>query len=176
MKIAMKSSVLRAGKVCLLVLLPLSCHAQQTTLTLEQALDVARTRAPTVLSARARIEEARGRLKGASVLLQQNPSIEAEAGPRLSSPNNFTDVDLALTQEFELGGRRKSRTAGAEAGVARETADSGEATRRLLRDVATSFSRALAAQERVRFLTTTETLAQEFLQIAERRYRAVKTL
>jgi Outer membrane efflux protein len=133
---------------------------------------LARTRALTVLSARARIEEARGRLKGASVLFQQNPSLEAEASPRLSSPNNFTDVDMALTQEFELGGRRKARIAGAEAGVAREAGDSGEATRRLLRAVATSFSRALAAEERVRFLTTTETLAQEFRQIAERRYRA----
>jgi cobalt-zinc-cadmium efflux system outer membrane protein len=157
---------------CLLLFLPLVCRGEETTLTFEQALDLARTRAPIVLAARARIAEARGRLKGASVLFQQNPSIEAEAGPRLSGPNNFTDIDVALTQEFELGGRRSARIAGAEAGVARETADSGEATRRLLREVATSFSRALAAQERVRFLTTTEKLAQEFLEIAERRYRA----
>jgi cobalt-zinc-cadmium efflux system outer membrane protein len=71
-----------------------------------------------------------------------------------------------------LGGRRKARIAGAEAGVAKELADSGEATRRLLREVAAVFSRSLAAQERMRLLATTEKLAQEFLQIAERRYRA----
>jgi cobalt-zinc-cadmium efflux system outer membrane protein len=156
----------------LFLLLPLWSSGQETTLTLDQALDVARTRAPLILSARARIEEARGRLKGASVLFQQNPSIEMEAGPRFSTPTNFTDVDVAVMQETELGGRRKARIAGAKAGVDKEIASSDEATRRLLREVSSSFSRALATQERVRLLATTEKLAQEFLQIAERRYRA----
>ena len=173
MKVAIWKFIFRFVAGCsLLAVLASASRAQQATLTLEQALDMARTRAPVILSARARIEEARGRLKGASVLLEQNPSLEAEAGPRLSRPNNFTDMDVAVTQEFELGGRRKARIAGAEAGVARETANSGEATRRLLREVASSFSRALGAQERARLLATAETLAQEFLQIAERRYRA----
>jgi hypothetical protein len=173
MKVAIwKFTVRIAAASSWFTLLASASGAQQTSLALEQALDMARTRAPVILSARARIEEARGRLKGASVLFQQNPSIEADVGPRLSRPNHFTDVDVALTQEFELGGRRRARIAGAEAGIARETADSGEATRRLLREVASSFSRALAAQERVRLLATAETLAQEFLQIAERRYRA----
>ena len=90
----------------------------------------------------------------------------------MPSPNNFNDMDVAVTQEFELGGRRKARIAGAEAGVARETTDGGEAARRLLREVAASFFRALGAQEQVRLLATAETLAQEFLGIAERRYRA----
>lgn len=161
-----------AGRAYLFLLLPLTCWGQERTLTLEEVLDLARTRAPIVLSARARIEEARGRLKGAAIRFPQNPTLETEAGPRLSTPSNFTDVDVALTQEFELGGRRKARIAGAEAGVAKEIADSGEATRRLLREVAATFLRALAANERVRLLTTTEKLAQEFLQIADRRYRA----
>jgi cobalt-zinc-cadmium efflux system outer membrane protein len=90
----------------------------------------------------------------------------------MSNPGRFTDVDVALSQEVELGGRRMSRMAGAQAGVEREIADSGEATRRLLREVAVSFSRALGAEERLRLLTGTEKLAQEFLQIADRRYRA----
>ncbi len=173
MKVAMRTSVFRtAGRVGLLLCLPLSCWGQETTLTLDQALDMARARAPILLSARARIEEARGRLKGASVLFQQNPSIETEAGPRYSTPNNFTDVDVAVTQEVELGGRRQARMAGAQAGIDREVASSEEATRRLLREVGSLFSRALAAQERVQLLITTEKLAQEFLQIADRRYRA----
>src|SRR5207245_5670106 len=108
----------------------------------------------------------------ASVHFRQNPSIETEAGPTLSTPNTFTDVDVAVTQEVELGGRRKARMAGAQAGIEKEIAGSEEATRRLLRELAASLSRALGARERVRLLTTTEKLAQEFLQIAERRYRA----
>jgi len=161
-----------AGRLCFFMFLPFVCWGQERTLTLEQTLDLARTRAPIILSARARVDEARGRLKGASVLFQQNPTIETEAGPRLSTPNSFTDVDVALTQEVELGGRRKARIAGAEAGVAKGIADSDEVARRLLREVAATFSRALAAQERLRLLTTTEKLAQEFLAIADRRYRA----
>jgi outer membrane protein, heavy metal efflux system len=161
-----------AAGIFYLLSLPVSCLAQETTLTLPQALEMARKRAPVVLSARARIEEARGRLKGASVLFQQNPAIDVAAGPRISNPERFTDVDVALSQEMELGGRRKSRMAGAQAGIEREIADSGEATRRLLREVAVAFSRALAAQERVRLLTGTGKLAEEFLQIADRRYRA----
>ena len=173
MKAGIRHIIFRvAGRAGLFLVLPLACWGQERTLILEQALDLARTRAPIILSARARVDEARGRLKGASVLFQQNPTLEMEAGPRLSTPNSFTDVDVALTQEFELGGRHKARIAGAEAGVAKEVAGSGEVTRRLLREVAVTFSRALAARERLRLLTTTEKLAQEFLAIADRRYRA----
>jgi len=152
--------------------LPTLGLGQDTSLTLEQALEIARRRAPVILAARARIEEARARLKGASVLLRENPTIETEAGPRISNPERFTDVDVSLTQELELGGRRKARIAGAQAGIARETADSEGAARRLLREVAAAFSRALAAQERIALLTTTEKLAEEFQQIAEHRSRA----
>jgi outer membrane protein, heavy metal efflux system len=160
------------GALYLFLLLPVLCVGQETTLTLDQALETARTRAPILLAARARIEEARSRLKGASLHFQQNPVIETEAGPRYSTPNDFTDVDVTVTQDFEPVGRRKARIAVAEAGVAKEIADNGETTRRLLREVALTFSRALAAQERVRLLTTTEKVAQEFLEIADRRYRA----
>ena len=45
--------------------LPSLCLGQETALTLEQVLEMARRRAPAILAARARIEEARGRLKGA---------------------------------------------------------------------------------------------------------------
>jgi hypothetical protein len=73
--------------VLCLLLFPVAVLDQETTLTLDQALEMARKRAPIILSARARIEEARGRLKGASLLFQQNPSLEADVGPRLASPN-----------------------------------------------------------------------------------------
>src|SRR2546426_12647790 len=50
--------------------------SQDAVLTLDQALARARERAPSILSAKARIDEARGRLAGASVLLRDNPLIE----------------------------------------------------------------------------------------------------
>ena len=50
-------------------------------MTLAQALERARTRAPRILVAHERIEEARGRLTGASVLQQENPVVASSVGP-----------------------------------------------------------------------------------------------
>ena len=52
---------------------PLVWSQQSAPLTLDQALARARTRAPQILVAQQRIDEARGRLAGASVRQQENP-------------------------------------------------------------------------------------------------------
>ena len=151
---------------------PLCSFAQENTKTLDEVLELARKRAPLILSARARIEEAKGRLAGASIRFQQNPVFEANGGPRFSPGSKTASLDVALSQEFELGGRRKARIAGAEAGIDRESATAQDAARRLLREVAAAFLRGLAAQERFRLLTETDRLAAGFLKIAERRFQA----
>ena len=144
----------------------------QTVLTLDQALNRARLKAPVLLSAKARIEEARGRLKGASILLQENPIVEGTVGPRLSDQGRTTDGEIAITQDFEAIGRRSARIAGAQTGVTREIAASRETGRALLRDVAVAFMRALAANEKLKVLTTAEQVSSGFLDTAERRYQA----
>jgi cobalt-zinc-cadmium efflux system outer membrane protein len=133
---------------------------------------MARDRAPGIVSARTRIDEARGRLAGASVLLRENPVLESSAGRRSSAGGSFVDADLGLSQTFELGGRRGSRIAGAEAGVARAEAASEDASRRLLSDVAGAFLRVLAAEEQVRLARQNEGVATEIHRIAERRLQA----
>src|SRR6476661_9756020 len=145
---------------------------QSTNLTLEQALSRARLRAPILLSARARIEEARARLRGSSILQQTNPMVEGTVGPRFSDPSNVTAADVSVSQDFEAFGRRSARIAGAQAGVSREIAASHETARQLLRDVATSFARALAASERLKVLAAGDQLASAFLDTAERRFQA----
>lgn len=168
-----------AKAVCVLLLfveigLPraLQAQTQASPLTLEQALNRARTRAPALLSARARIDEARGRLQGASILLQANPVVEGTAGPRLSSQGRFTDADVSASQDFEAFGRRSARISGAQAGVTRAMAASQETGRQLLRDVAAAFMRALAASEKLKLLTDADKVASDFLSAAERRYQA----
>jgi hypothetical protein len=104
----------------------------QNVLTLDQALNRARLKGPVLLSAKARIEEARGHLKGASMLLQGNPVIEGTVGPRLSDQGRTTDGDISVTQDFEAIGRRSARIAGAQTGVTREIAASRETGRALL--------------------------------------------
>jgi cobalt-zinc-cadmium efflux system outer membrane protein len=151
---------------------PVHIQAQTTSLTLEQALNRARTRAPALLAARARIEEARGRLQGASILFQANPVIEGTVGPRFSNQGRTTDADVSVSQDFEAFGRRSARISGAQAGVARTTAASQETGRQLLRDVAAAFMRALAANEKLKALTDADKLSSDFLSTAERRYQA----
>jgi cobalt-zinc-cadmium efflux system outer membrane protein len=145
---------------------------QDNTITLEQALARARQRAPQILAAQARIDEARGRLAGASVLLQENPTIETAVGPRYSASGDTTDFDVVLSQQFELGGRRAARITGARAAVDRETATSRDVVRRLLRDVSVAFARGLASKERLRLAEASNKIASELLHSMERRYQA----
>ena len=137
-----------------------------------QALDRARQRAPVILSAKGRIEEARGRLAGALVRFRDNPLVEFDAGPRFTQQGHLADVDVGISQNFEFGGRRSARIAGAESGIARETATSEEVTRRLLRDVGVAFLRSLWAQKRLELLQSSEKLATEFSETAQKRYDA----
>jgi len=155
-----------------LVLFARSSYAQELPLTLGAALDLARQRAPLILSAKGRVEEARGRLAGALVRFRDNPLVELDAGPRFIPQGHLADIDVGLTQNFELGGRRQARIAGAEAGIARETANSEDAARRLLRDVGVAFVRALWAQKRLELLQSSERLSAEFLETAQKRFDA----
>lgn len=151
-----------------------SSLAAQTveTMTLDKVLARARTRAPQILSAQGRVEEARGRLVGASVLLQENPTIDASVGPRYSATGDTTDFDVSLSQSLELGGRRGARIAGARAGVDRETANARDVLRQLLRDVQIAFVRGLAAKERLRLAEDSSKLADELRQSMDRRFEA----
>jgi cobalt-zinc-cadmium efflux system outer membrane protein len=147
-------------------------QTQATDLTLERALNRARANAPILIAARARIEEARARLRGASILLQSNPVIEGTAGPRFSEPSRFTAADVSVSQDFEAFGRRSARMASGESGVAREIAASDETARQLFHDVGMAFSKALAASEKVKLLSAGEQVASEFLQATTRRFQA----
>ncbi len=158
------------GILAVLLLLPVSTLAQVTSLTLSQALDLARKRAPTILAARDRIEEARGRLLGARVLFRENPVLDFAAGPRRLPGSTVTDYDIGASQSFELGGRRRSRIASAQAGIERETATSQNTARELLRDVAAAFWRAVAAGERSRLATSADDNSNELLRGTQRRY------
>ncbi len=155
-----------------LALGPLLAAARAETLTLERALALARERAPRILAARARIEEARGRLAGASVLLHENPVVEVAAGPRYSDERDTVDREVGIRQGFELGGQRRARVGSAEAGIARASAARDDSVRLLLREVAVAFYKGLHAQESLRIAASAEGIADQVARIAERRYRA----
>jgi cobalt-zinc-cadmium efflux system outer membrane protein len=141
-------------------------------LTLEQALALARTRAPAVRVSQARIGEARGRLVDAEVLLRDNPTFKVGGGPRVGPGGTSPDVDIGVGQVFDLGGQRGARIDAASADIERSAATAEDTARRTLRDVAAAFLRARYAVERVRIANDTERLTAELHRVAQRRHQA----
>ncbi|MET0619611.1 MAG: TolC family protein [Thermoanaerobaculia bacterium] len=157
----------RLGLAVGMILLFSAPGAAQEALTLQRALSLARERAPAVLSARARIDEARARLSTASLI--RNPEVEAAAGGAISGEPRSAKVDAGFLQDVELGGRRSSRIAVAQAGMTSSIAEAEDVLRRARREVAAAFFRGLQAQERLALLAGAERIAQETLEAARRR-------
>jgi Cu/Ag efflux pump CusA len=139
-------------------------------LTLESAFQRARERAPAVLAAHARIDEARARRIGAGARQRENPSFMAAAGPRDGPEGETVDVELGFEQLFETGGQRGARLSAAEAGIDRETASSEGVVQRLLGEVGAAFLRGLAARDRLSASTAGLEVATELRRATERRY------
>ncbi len=161
------------GRTCFLfamVLMAALSITAQEVLTLESALQRARSRAPAVLAARARIEEARARRIGAAARLRENPTLAAAAGPREGPTGGTVDVALGFEQLFEIGGQRGARISAADAGIERETASSDAALRHHLREVGVAFLTGLAARERISISSASFDVAAELQRATERRY------
>ena len=157
----------------LLLLASLSLNAQQqTSLTFQDVLARARASAPAVVAARLRIDEARGRVAGASLPFAINPTVSVETGPRRGDAATTTDYGVEVEQDFEPPSRRRARLEAARAGVTQEEQRAREIERDAIRQVATTFLRAVEAHERVETATSAKQLAEEALRIAERRFKA----
>jgi outer membrane protein, heavy metal efflux system len=145
------------------------CLAQSGSLTMSEALRLARERAATVLEAGGRVEEARARLMPASLRWRENPVVEVTGGRR-HDMRSFFDYEVSVSQAFEPEVRRRARIAGAEAALAAAEAELGEVRRVYLGEVAAAFQRALVAQERLRLTEEASRISGELLATIERRY------
>jgi outer membrane protein, heavy metal efflux system len=163
----------RTVVVCAVVCLHAgTAFAQRRVMTLAEVLARAREHAPQIVSTRMALEEARGRLLGASLRLQANPEIDAAVGNRRGTETRFTDFELGLGQTFEPGARRSARIAGANAAIAQSSANIDEVTRTVLRSAASAYYRALHANQRIKVLNATYELASSVYAAADRRYKA----
>ena len=97
-----------------ILLWPAAAEAQSVRITLTEALARAREQAPRVVSARLSVEEARGRLVGASTRFQNNPELDVAVGRRRGDTSS-TDVEFGIQQMLEPSGRRSARTDAARA-------------------------------------------------------------
>ena len=162
------SRVLLSAVLCWLVgAMP---AAAQVVLTLEETIARAREQAGVAVIARARMVEAEAGVIDASARFRDNPVIEGAAGPRMGSPGRPTDVELAVSQQFETGGQRQARIAGARAAVDRQRAEGRQSVRGVVFDAAAAFLDALAARERLQVAEGADTIARELLNATERRY------
>lgn len=127
-------------------------------LSYQQALTLARSQAPTLAVARARVVEAEREVDAAGVW-RFNPQIQASAGPRFGADGTQVDASVQATQWLEAGGQRGRRVDAARARLDAGEARSEDAERLLLRDVSLAFVAALYWQRRVE-------IAQEKLELA----------
>src|SRR5262245_33492800 len=102
-----------AGLVLLISTSAMS-QPQTNVLTLESALERARQSSPALIAARLRIDEARGRVIGATLPFPANPSIAIEAGRR-SGEVSTTDYGIEIAQDLDLPQRRRARLDAAHA-------------------------------------------------------------
>ena len=105
-----KSAAFRAALAAVILVTTLS--AQEGGLTIEKAVEIARSRNPDVLAARAAIEAARGR----TLQFKARPepsilaSVEGVPIPGLKKEGDQTEVNLGIEQVFEYPGKRSLRT------------------------------------------------------------------
>jgi len=139
------------------------------SLSAARIVAMARDRAPEVLLAQTRVLEARGRLAGARVWLQENPVIEGVANVDRRFERR---TELELTVPIELGFHRSRRVGAARAEVQREEYLATDAGRRAIGVALTAYYRVLHAEQRLALARERQTLADELQRTAAEKVRA----
>ncbi|WP_133366519.1 TolC family protein [Qipengyuania sediminis] len=137
-------------------------------LSLEQALDEAEARSPTIIAAQARVEAAEARIRQAGYRVNPDLSIEIEnfLGTGELSGLRQTEATVSLNQRLDLGGRRRARIAVAGATLASERLRLAIARADLAQSVRQQFARAVSARERLRIAQENEANAREVARVA----------
>lgn len=137
-------------------------------LTLEGALAAAEARSPAIVSARASVAAAQGRLRQAG--FRDNPELSVEVenflGTGELSGLQSTEVTIAVNQRLDLGGRRSARQAVGRAELAVNELRLLITRAELARSVRQQFATAVAARERLRIAIENEARSRELARIA----------
>lgn len=157
--------------ICTVWATPAATADPSMSITRERVIELARKRAPAVRIAETRVEESRGKLVGARVLLPENPALEVMAGPRWAN-GRTTDIEALLAVPIQLGGRRDKRIAVANAAVDRDTQLARDAQRTTVGVALAAYYRTLAAKGRVELGQARKVLADDLLKTANERRRA----
>ncbi len=167
-----------AGLVGALLMATTALATELHTLDLQEAVRLAKSNNKLLEAARVRIEEARGDLTTASILLIDNPEVGVEAGPRQSGRaggDDTTDLGVGVEQTFEIGGQRRHRIRRAEANLEATEAAAADIQRVMELAVATAFWETLAADRRTVLLQENRRLAQDLYETARLRLERGET-
>lgn len=148
-----------------------SARADETSLTLQRVVELARTRAPSTVIARSRTDEARAALVGARRVATRNPMLEADVGPRWSDGTSL-DVQTSFAVPLDLGGRRTKRIAVVNADIRREELEALSVQRQAIGAAVTAYYQVLHADRRAALATDRVKLAEAAEVTARQRNRA----
>lgn len=144
--------------------------AQTAPLSMSHAITLARERAPAVVSARARLAEARAAQVGAAMRLD-NPELDVSVGPRfVAGGDTLVDFSAGITQAFERASRRDARRLIAATGVESAEAALVAAERVAIRDASRALLEVQFLQQHLALMREALGVATEAQQVAERRF------
>lgn len=139
--------------------------------TLDEALHLAAERSPEIRARGAEVEQARARIVTARTAAF-NPELSVSAGRRDAPDGTSTDRGIELSQELELGGKRRHRRAVAELELASAEARFERASQVLAARIALAFADAQRTSELVRIADTDVELASTSADVARQRLDA----
>jgi cobalt-zinc-cadmium efflux system outer membrane protein len=147
----------------------------ELSLSLTEALRYAAEHSPRVAEGDARVGLTDAAIEQASIATPFDPTVEVGAGPRFGPTQTTANLEVAVGQKFELGGRRRAaiRLAQEDRRVAEHRA--GDVQREQLYAVGVAYVRALHARRRLQVSRAETEIARTAVEIAGKRFQAGET-
>jgi outer membrane protein, heavy metal efflux system len=146
-------------------------------LTLAQAVELALRTNPELLASRYELTTAQARIVQAG--LRPNPDLDVElenfAGSGATTGTDALETTLSLSQVVELGGKRGSRRAAAEADLDLINVEQRARQLDVLAEVTRRFIDVVAAQQRIQLAQQTSQLAQQTFDATNARVQAARS-
>ena len=149
---------------------PSSQFIEPGGLTVERLVETGFNRRADLLAARQRLAIAEGRLLQAG--LRPNPELDAEYGSaRFLAGEPESELDVGVSQLFELGGKRRKRVAVARLELLRARSEVLALERRFAAEIRASYARAVAAGKQLDVLDQLIAINEELVRVTRERLK-----
>lgn len=139
-------------------------------LTVERLVEAGFSRRADLLAARQRLAIAEGRLIQAG--LRRNPELEAEYGSaRFLAGEAESELDVGVSQVFEIGGKRRKRVAVARLDLQRTRAEVLALERGFAAEIRSAYARAVAAGNGLDTLERLIVINEELVRVTNERLK-----